>query len=105
MLAEIDADGGQGFQVDFLYIDRRGFQDHLKLGVFEKPVGILAVTAVGRTAGWLCVGHGERPGVKNAQKGFRRHGAGAYLHVIRLLQHASALGPKGLQTEEEFLKG
>ena len=77
----------------------------MKLRVFEKAVGILAVTAVGGPAGWLGIGDGERPRVKHAQKGLRRHGAGAYLHVIRLLQYASTLGPKGLQTKEEFLKG
>ena len=77
----------------------------MKLGVFEEAVGVLAVTAVGGPAGRLGIGHGERPRVEDAQKGLRRHGAGAHLHVIRLLQYASTLGPKGLQTKEEFLEG
>ena len=103
--AQINADGGQRFQIDFLHIDRRRLQHHLKLGVFEEPVGVLAVTAVGGAAGWLGIGDRERTRVEDAQKGFRRHGAGAHFHVIRLLQYASTLGPEGLQTKEEFLKG
>jgi hypothetical protein len=73
--------------------------------VFEKPVGVLAVAAVGRTAGGLGIGYGERLRIKNPEKGFRRHCPGAHLHVVWLLQDASALGPKGLQTKEEFLEG
>src|ERR1700722_9348264 len=105
MLAQVNADRLQRFQVDFLHVDRRRFQHHLELGVLEKPVGILAVAPIGRTAGGLRVGHRKRPRIQHTQKGFRRHGAGAHFYVIRLLQNASTLGPKGLQTKEEFLEG
>jgi hypothetical protein len=105
MLAQINADGFERFQVNFLHIHRRRFQYHLKLGVFEKPVGILPVAPIGRAAGRLGIGYGEWPRIEHAEKGFRRHGAGADFYVIWLLQNASALGPKGLQTKKEFLKG
>ena len=71
----------------------------------KKPVWVFAVPSVGRAAGGLRIGHGERFWVQNAQKSLGRHGSGAYLYVIGLLQHAPALGPEGLQTKEEFLKG
>jgi hypothetical protein len=105
VLAQVNTDGDERFQVELLHIAGRGLKHHLKLSVFEEPVRILAVTAVGGPAGWLGIGDGEGTRVKHAQKGLRRHGAGANLHVIRLLQYASTLGPKGLQTKEEFLKG
>jgi uncharacterized protein (TIGR00266 family) len=105
VLAQIDANGRKGFQVDFLNIAGRGLQHDLKLRVLEKAVGVLTVAPVSGAAGGLSIGHRKRLWIKNAQKGLRRHGAGAHLHVIRLLQNASALGPKGLQTKEEFLEG
>ena len=75
------------------------------LGVFEKPVRVFTVAPVGRTAGRLRIGHGKRLWIQNAQESLGRHGPGANLHVIRLLQNAPTLGPEGLQTKEEFLKG
>src|ERR1700691_6191500 len=45
VLAQVNADGDEGFQVDLLHIGRWGLKHHLKLSVFEEPVGILPVTA------------------------------------------------------------
>ncbi len=73
--------------------------------MLEEAVGILAVASIRRTARGLRIGNGKRLGTEHAQKGLRRHGARAYFDVIRLLQHASTLGPERLQTKEEFLKG
>src|SRR5579864_8595940 len=69
-----------------------------------QPVGIIAVSAISRTARRLSIGDAVRLWSQYAQKGFGRHGSCANLHVIRLLQHTSTLRPEGLETQNEFLK-
>ena len=94
VLAKIDANRAQGFQIKLLHILRRRLQDHLHLRVLEQPIGILAVAAIGRPPRGLHVGHvvGLRP--KHAQKGLRGHRARAHFDVVGLLQDTSALRPK-----------
>jgi hypothetical protein len=48
MLGEVDAEGLQRAQVDVLDVSRRGLDDDLVLVVVTRPVGVLAVAAVGR---------------------------------------------------------
>jgi hypothetical protein len=43
-------------------------------------------------------------GTQHAKECFRSHVSSAHLSILRLLQHASALGPKSLQPQDEFLK-
>ena len=94
----------QRLQIELLNILRRGLQDHLQLHVLEQPVGILAVASVRRTPRRLHVRDLVRLRSQHAQERFRSHGAGADLNVVGLLQHASALGPKSLQAQDEFLE-
>src|SRR5256884_5809558 len=52
VLLEVDADGAEALEVDVLHIDWRGLQDHLKLGMLVKTIGVLAVAAAaGPTTG------------------------------------------------------
>src|ERR1019366_9498986 len=97
--------GFKRLDVEFLHVDRRWLEDELELGVLEEAVGVLAVAAVGGTARGLRVADFVRLGAKHAEKGFRRHGAGADFDVVRLLQNAAALRPETLQTEEQVLEG
>ena len=105
MLAKIDANGLKRLEIELLHVDRRRLQNELELGVLEEPVGILAVAAVGGAARGLRVADLVGLGAEDAQKRLRRHGAGADFDVVGLLENASALGPEGLQAEEQFLKG
>src|SRR5260370_41020144 len=47
VLFQVDADGAQALQIEILHIDRRRFEDDLKLGVLIKAIRILAVPTVG----------------------------------------------------------
>ncbi len=69
-----------------------------------EAVGILAVSAVGGTARGLHVGDTVGLGAEDAEKSFRRHGAGADFDIERLLQDAALASPELLQFEDEFLK-
>ena len=104
VLAQVNADRGQRFEVKLLHVLRRRLQDDLHLQVLEQAVGIFAITSVGGAARRLRVGDLVRIRPQNTQKSFRRHGAGAYFNIVRLLQDASPLRPKGLQAQNEFLK-
>src|SRR5271156_2399348 len=99
MLAEIDADGSQRFEVEILNIGRRRLQDDLKLHVLEQAVGVLAVTAVCRATRGLHIADAVRSGAKDTQKSFWRHGSGADLNVIGLLEDATVFGPEGLEPQ------
>ena len=105
VLAEVDADRFERGEIDLLHIRRRRLEDHLELGVLVEAVRVLTIAAVGGAARGLGVGERDRLGAKHAEKGLRRHGAGADLNVKGLQQHAAALRPEGLQAEEQLLKG
>ena len=91
-------------QIHLLHIYRRRLQDELKLRVLEQPVRVLAVASVRGSARWLCIAHPVWLRPQHAQKRLRRHRARTYLNVVRLLQHAPALGPEALQPEQQILK-
>ena len=95
----------QRFQIELLHIRRRRLQDHLKLHVLEQAVGILAVAAVGGTARGLHVADAIGLGTEHAQEGLGRHGSGADLDVVGLLQDAAVVGPESLQAQHQFLEG
>jgi hypothetical protein len=77
----------------------------LQLGMLIETIWILSVAPISRPAGWLQVCHFVRTRPQHAKKCFGRHGSCADFHVIGLLQHASPLGPEGLEAQDEFLKG
>jgi len=97
---QVDAHGLERLEIQLLHVCRRRLQNQLELGVFEEPVGILAVAPVGWPARGLCVAHFVGLRTLHAQKRLRAHGPRAHLYVIGLLQHAAALRPKALQTEQ-----
>src|SRR5205823_6177925 len=92
-------------EVEVLDVERRRFQDDLKLIVLAETEGVIAVTPVCGTAGRLHVRDLPRLGAEDAEEGRRMHGAGADFEVERRLDHASALGPETLEREDERLKG
>ena len=104
MLAQVNAHRAERLQVKLLHVLRRRLQDHLQLVVLVKPVGILAIAAIGGPARRLHVGYLVGLWPKHTQKSFRRHGAGADIDVVGLLQDTSSLGPEGLEAEDEFLE-
>src|SRR5262249_58192743 len=57
MLPRIDAARLQAFQIELLDLVRRRLENHLKLMVLEKAIGILAESPVCRTARPLDVRH------------------------------------------------
>ncbi len=104
MLAQINPNRSQRLQVQLLHVFRRRFQNHLQLHVLEKPVGILPIAPIRRTPRRLHICNLIRLGPQHAQKCLGCHGPCANFHVIGLLQHASALRPKCLQSQDEFLE-
>src|SRR2546428_12573477 len=52
---EIESDRAQRVEIDVLYLDRRRFEDDLKLVMLAETKRVVAVTTVGRTARWLNV--------------------------------------------------
>jgi len=104
VLAQVNTNCTQRFQIQFLYILRRRFQDHLQLHVLEQPVRIFTVATIGGTPRGLHISNLIRLRPKHPQKRFRSHGTRSHLYVIGLLQHTSALSPKCLQAQDEFLE-
>ena len=76
-----------------MHVGGRGLEDHLQLRVFKEAIGIVAVAAVGRPAAGLYVGDAVGRWAEHAQEGLRAHGAGAHLHIVRLLDDAAPFGP------------
>ena len=92
VLAQIDADRAQRFEVKFLHVLGRRLQDHLQLQVLEQAVGILTVAAIGGTPRGLHVRDLVWIRAEDAEECFRRHGAGADFNVVGLLDDGPALG-------------
>ena len=101
----IHAEALQALEVDFLDVGRRGLQDYLVLIVVLKPVGVLAVAAVGGAAGGLHIG--DVPGLRSQhpQKSRRVHRPGAELDIIRLQDGTAIFRPVAFQGENQLLKG
>src|SRR5437660_2605765 len=99
-----DADRAQRAEVLLLDVLGAGLEDHLVLVVLVEAVGILAEAAVRGPARGLDVGDVPGLGPEHAQEGRRIHRPRAHLQVVPLHQRAAAVGPIGLQGEEEALE-
>src|ERR1051326_4949759 len=104
MLAQINADRGQRFQVKFLHICRWRLQDHLQLCVLIQSIGIFAIAPIRRTSRGLDVSDLVWNGPQDAKKRLRRHRSRSHFYIIRLLQNASPPRPKGLEAQNQLLK-
>ncbi len=95
----VDPDCRETREVELLAVCRRRLEDYLELIEVLQPVGVFAVTAIGRPARRLDVG--GTPGLrsKRAQRGRRMEGAGADLDIIRLQDYAALFRPEALQIE------
>jgi hypothetical protein len=69
-----------------------------------EAVGVLAVTAIGGTPGWLHIGDIPRFGTKDPEERGRVEGSGPLFGIIGLLDNASLLRPVPLQGKNEILK-
>eukprot|EP00955_Chlamydomonas_euryale_P118999 366569-Chlamydomonas_euryale.AAC.36 len=78
---------------------------HLELRMALQPVGIVAVAAVVRPDGWLCVS--DVPGLwaLHPEEGGGVHGACAHLPIVWEHHSAAALRPVGLQPRDGLLEG
>src|SRR5712664_3867529 len=76
MFLEMDSDGPKTLEVEILDINRRRFEDDLKLRMLVQTIGIFAIAAVGGPTTRLDVGDAIGIGAKDTEKGFRMHRAG-----------------------------
>jgi hypothetical protein len=104
MLQGIDAEPDQAFKVQFLYILRMGLQDHLELIIVLHPVGVLAVTAIGRPARRLYIGGAPGLGTEYTQKGGWMEGTCTDLNIVGLMNDAALRSPVILQGQYKLLK-
>jgi hypothetical protein len=104
MVKGVDPKGLQAIEIDFLDVEGRGFDNHLILIIVLEPVGILSVSAIGRSPRGLNIGHSPRLRTQGPEKGGRMKGPGTYLHVIGLLDNTSLICPESLQGKDQFLK-
>src|SRR3546814_12971106 len=87
-----------------MYVGRRGLHRDLVLVVALQAVGVVAVAAIGRAAAGLHVGSVPRLRPERAQEGRRVERTGADLEIERLDQHATLLGPVGVQALDQLLE-
>src|SRR5712664_287879 len=104
MFLEMDSDGPKTLEVEILDINRRRFEDDLKLRMLVQTIGIFAIAAVGGPTTRLDVGDAIGIGAKDTEKGFRMHRAGADLDVVRLLEDAALLYPKLGELQDQILE-
>ena len=105
MQGGVDANGGERAQIEVLQVGRGGLQDHLKLVIMLKPVGIFPIAPVLGAARGLHIGGLPRLGAERAQGGGGMEGACPHLHVIGLQNDAALLRPEALEREDQALKG
>ena len=101
----VDADGGQGAEIELLQVVRVRLQDDLILVIVLQPVGVLAIAAVAGAARRLDIGGLPRLLAQRPQHGGRVQGAGADLDVIGLQNGAALLAPIVVQGQDQVLKG
>ena len=77
MQGGVDADRGEGSQIQVLNIAGARLQDHLKLVIMLETVGVFAIAAVLGAARRLHIGGLPRLFAKRAQGGGGMEGAGA----------------------------
>lgn len=95
----------QRAQIQFLDIQRRGFDYHLELVVMLQAIGIFAITTVGGPARGLHIGGGPGFGADGTNEGGGMKGAGPHFHVVGLQDDAALFGPVLLQGEDQPLEG
>ncbi len=105
VLARVDAEGLERFEVEFLRVTRVGLEDDLKLVVHLEAVGVLAVAPVIGADRRLDVRHVPRLGSEHAQEGGRVHRPCADLGVVGLPDQASVFGPEVLEFKDDGLEG
>src|SRR3984893_3160209 len=104
MLLKIDSNRGEALEVNVLDINRRRFEDDLKLQVLVQPVGILAAAPVGGPTDRLRVRDAIRGRSEHAKESFGVHGPCPDFHIVRLLQHTALPPPKLRQFQKQILK-
>src|SRR5579862_3473396 len=100
----IDAERIEAFEIERLAIGRRRLQDDLELVIVLQPVGILAITPVGRPARGLHISGAPGIGPERAQGRRRMKGPRPHLDIIGLENHATLIGPEFLQRKDERLE-
>jgi hypothetical protein len=91
-------------EIDLLDIQRGGFHDHLILIIVLKPIGILAVSTIGGTAGRFDIGHSPWFRAQGPEESGRVKRPGPHLCIIRLLNHTPLICPESLQCKNQFLE-
>ena len=103
--AQVDAERLERAPVLVEHVVRARLEDHLELEVVLEAEGVLAVAAVGGPDHRLDVGGPPLAGAEAAQEGGRIHRPGGELGVVRLHDHAPALGPVRLERGQHVLVG
>ena len=105
VLFQVKAQGFERAQIQIQNVGWRRFQHHLVLVVMLKSIGVLAITAVFRTAAGLHIGRLPWLGANGAQKSGGVRSACTHFHVIGLQQRAALSVPIGLQFQNDLLEG
>src|SRR6202166_2190940 len=105
MRQQVEPDGAQGIQVQFLKVIRRGLDADLELIVMLQAKRVIAVASVSGTARRLHVGRAPGFRAHRAQERCRVERAGAHFHIVGLQDNAALPGPIFLQRKNEILKG
>ena len=104
VFSRVEAQYFQTLQIQFLDIVRARFADDLELMMLIQPVRIIAITAIGRTAGRFDVCDVPWFRSQRTQERRRIHCTCPFFYIIRFLDDAALGGPKFLQSEAHFLK-
>ena len=104
MRSQINPQPRKAFKIDILTIDRRRFDDNLKLIIVLQAIGILAVPPVTRTAAGLHIGGAPRLRPQCPERGRRVKGARAHLDIIRLQKGTALFGPESLERQDHLLE-
>ena len=100
----VDPDRIERPQVQRLQVGRARLQHHLILVIGPKPIGVLAIAAVGRAAARLDVRCLPRVGAQCAQHRRRVERPRPHLHVVRLEDDAAMPSPILVQRQDEVLE-
>ncbi len=104
MLQRVKPEAGEALEIEILDIGGRRLDHHLKLVVMLEPVGVFAITAIGRPPRGLDIGGFPRFRTQGPQQGGGMEGACPHFHVIRLLQRATLFRPESAEFENDILK-
>ena len=104
VMTSINADCAQTFKINFLRIRRRRLQYHLKLMMLVKPVRIITVSPVCRSARRLDISDFPWFAAKHAEKSMRMKSSCADFFIERLCEHAAEVTPEFLQIKDNILQ-